>query len=373
MFDKIKKGFISIEIVVIASVVLIGGLAGTSAFLKNGQNAQGQSAAAMNNTIDMIEEEFEFGAGGLPEILGDIMIGNTTYESLQEAVDAAKDGDAIKLYADISDMAIEVDKDITISGNIYAHNVSILANGANELTVSGLTFTGNSWISSGTATKLTVSGVTANVTPSNTAQTNSRSAFIALGRSESKTLDLIVENCNIVSNGGTNPVLGWAAITSATISGNTFGSESAYQTNSDSVKFMGIAEGAIINIINNTVYSNYNGIVLGQNTTRGNAYTAYIDGNTFVGGADHIWIEVSGSNTTHATIDATSNNTVNGTTFKASDIKVHPNVNTWTSYAGVDVVKDGSGKVIGGQLAFYSADAIADNYKVGSNGEVTTK
>ena len=68
MFNKFKKAYISIEIVVIAAVVLIGGLAGTSAFLKNGQNAQSQSAAAMNNTIDMIEEEFDFstGSGELP-------------------------------------------------------------------------------------------------------------------------------------------------------------------------------------------------------------------------------------------------------------------------------------------------------------------
>ena len=63
MKKKFIKGFISIEIVVIAAVVLIGGLTGLSAFLKNGQNAQSQSATAMNNTIDMIGEEFDFGVG----------------------------------------------------------------------------------------------------------------------------------------------------------------------------------------------------------------------------------------------------------------------------------------------------------------------
>ena len=36
------------------------------------------------------------------------------------------------------------------------------------------------------------------------------------------------------------------------------------------------------------VYSDYNGIVLYQNTTRGNAYTATFAGNTFIGGADHV-------------------------------------------------------------------------------------
>ena len=63
-----KKGFIAIEAVIIAAVCILGGMAGTSAFLKNGQSAQARSAEAMNNTIDMIEEEFgiEFDAGEIP-------------------------------------------------------------------------------------------------------------------------------------------------------------------------------------------------------------------------------------------------------------------------------------------------------------------
>ena len=64
MFDKFKKAYISIEVVILASIVIIGGLCGLSAFLKNGQNAQSQSAEAMNNVIDMIGEEFDFGVGG---------------------------------------------------------------------------------------------------------------------------------------------------------------------------------------------------------------------------------------------------------------------------------------------------------------------
>ena len=63
MFKKFKKAYISIEIVVIAAVVLIGGLTGLSAFTKNGQNAQSQSAEAMNNAINMIGEEFDFSVG----------------------------------------------------------------------------------------------------------------------------------------------------------------------------------------------------------------------------------------------------------------------------------------------------------------------
>jgi len=297
-------------------------------------------------------------------------IGQTGYTTLADAVDKAASGDTVTVTAGISDEAISVDKNITITGTATLNNVSINADGADELTVSGLSFTGNSWINSGTAEKLTVSGVTANVTPSNTAYTNSRSAFISLGRSEQQQLELTVENCNIVSAGGSNPILGWAAITKATISGNTFGSDAAYQTNSDSIKFMAIADGAEFTITGNTIYSNYNGIVFGQNTTRDNAYTAVISGNTFVGSADHVWIEVSGSNTTKATIKATSDNTVNGMAFTAGDIKVHPNITTWISYAGVDVETDKDGKVIGGVLAFAAADAIAEGYELDKDGKV---
>ena len=68
MFSKFKKAYISIEVVILASIVIIGGMCGLSAFLKNGQNAQSQSAEAMNNVIDMIGEEFDFniGSGELP-------------------------------------------------------------------------------------------------------------------------------------------------------------------------------------------------------------------------------------------------------------------------------------------------------------------
>ena len=68
MFNKFKKAYISIEVVILASIVIIGGMCGLSAFLKNGQNAQSQSAEAMNNAINMIGEEFDFniGSGELP-------------------------------------------------------------------------------------------------------------------------------------------------------------------------------------------------------------------------------------------------------------------------------------------------------------------
>ena len=292
-------------------------------------------------------------------------VGSNKYEKIQEAVNAASENATIVIIGDASDETVTVDKNLIITGsNVTLNNVAFNANGANELTVSGLSFTGNSWINSGTAEKLTVSGVTANVTPSNKAYTNSRSAFISLGRSEQQQLELYVTDCNIVANGGGDAILGWAAITTATLTGNTFGSETAYQTNSDCVKFMAIAQGAVFNITGNTIYSNYNGIVFGQNTTRDNAYTVNVDGNTFKGNADHIWIEISGGSTCHATIEATSNNTVNGNTFTYEDIKAHTDViKSWTSYAGVDVVKNTDGKIIGGSFAHINELLIAEGYE----------
>ena len=299
-------------------------------------------------------------------------VGDVKYESIQEAVDAAQAGNEIVVIAAIDGEDVVVDKNVTIRGSVTLNDVSINAvEGASELTVSGLSFTGNSWINSGAVSKLTVTGVSANVTPSNATYTNSRSAFISLGRSEGKQLELIVTDCNIVANGGGDAILGWAAITNATLTGNTFGSETAYQTNSDCVKFMAIADGAVFNITGNTIYSNYNGIVFGQNTTRDNAYTVNVNTNNFYGDADHIWIEVSGSNTTHATIKATSDNKVNGIAFTANDIKLHPNLNTFTSYAGVDVVLDVNGKVLGGTFKYVADGVIADGYEKAENNDGT--
>ena len=312
-----------------------------------------------------------FEAAGITVAQPVAKIGDTPYATLQKAVDAAQNGDTVTVLADVSDVIVEVAKNITISGSVTMNNVGINAVGATEMTVGGLSFAGNSWINCGTATKLTVSGVTANVTPSNTAYTNSRSAFISLGRSEQHSLELVVENCNIVSKGGSDPILGWAAIVKATITGSVFGSESAYQSNSDSIKFMGIADGAEFAIRNNKFYSNYNGIVFGQNVTRDNSYSVVLDGNEFFGGADHIWIEITGGDTVHAKVKATSDNTVNGNKFTATDIKYRYGViKNWDGYAGVDVVTDADGKVIGGTLAYYDEDFVAEGYVVGSNGSV---
>ena len=332
---------------------------------------------AVTSVVTNIADHKVVYEGGMYKVVAKVyvaQVGSTKYETIQAAVNAATAGQTVTIIANVSGEAVEANKNITITdnGELTLNNVSINAvEGTNTLTVSNLSFTGNSWINSGAASELVVSGVTADVTPSNASVTNSRSAFISLGRSEQKTLELTVENSSIIARGGSDAILGWAAITEANLTGNTFGSASAYQTSSDCVKFMAIANNAVLNIINNNVYSNYNGIVFGQNTTRDNAYTANVSGNNFYGGADHIWIEVSGSNTCHATINATSSNKVNGNAFTANDIKVHPNLNTWTSYGGVDVVFDSNNKIIGGTFKYIADSVIAEGYEKSANTDGT--
>lgn len=330
----------------------------------------GNPTSKLTGTLEIEDVTFETSTGNTNPPVSDAVasINSKVYFSLADALAAANDGDTITVITNITDEAIEIDKNLTITGNVTANNVSINANGCDELTVSSLSFTGNSWINSGTASKLTISGVTANVNPSNATYTNSRSAFISLGRNESKPLGLTVENSNITTSKGTNPILGWATITSATIKGNTFDSRSGRQGFNDSIRIMAIADGAVLTITDNTIASDYNGIVLYQNTTRNNKYTTIIEKNAFIGGADHIWIEMNGTNTTHATIRATSDNTVNGEPFTASDIKVHRNIKTWTSYAGVDIVTDENGKVTGGQFLKLNDDVIAEGYEKVDNG-----
>ena len=323
------------------------------------------SAFSMKSAIEdaqvFANNGFLFGITGNPSIILEMYEDSTDAESFTLAANVTIKGRG---------HVMNITGDATVSGAATLIDTGINANGAEALTVSGLKFEGNSWINCGTAKTLTVSGVSADVRPSNTAQTNSRSAFISLGRSEQHTLALTVENCNIVAAGGADPILGWACITEANLTGNTFGSASAYQTNSDSVKFMSIADGAVLNFTNNTVYSNYNGIVLGQNTTRGNSYTANFDSNTFYGGADHVWIEVSGSNVCNGNVNLKGNNTVNGNAAVASDIKIHPNINTFTGYMGLDVELDENGKVIGGNLLKVGEGVIADGYELDANGNV---
>ena len=292
------------------------------------------------------------------------VIGTTGYASLAAAATAAQSGDTIVVIADISDEAVEVPVSVTITSDDAANprtlsNVSINATGSDiSLTVKDLAFIGNSWINSANGGELTVENVTADVSPSNGTAVNSRSAFIGLGRDESKTLALTVKDSTIVVPSGTDAILGWAKITEASIEGTTIGSASKKINSGDAVKIMGVASGATITFVGNTVYSDWNGIAIEPNTSRDNDYTAIFEKNTFVGDADHIWFDAQGSTVSHATVLATSDNTVNGAALTPANIA--NNDSTWTSYAGVDVVTNAAGKVTAGTFTSYSSDSAIE-------------
>ena len=301
-------------------------------------------------------------------------IGDTKYASIQDAVNAAQAGDKIVIIKDISNEAVTVDKNVTITSEnkVTLNNVSITANGTDvELIVSNLKFTGTSYINANNGKALTVTDVEADVTLNKAdAVTNSRAAFISLGASElTYGLKLTVEGCSIVVKGDSypDPILGWRYIADgSSVSNNTFGSKA--NPNWDAVKLMNVMDGATITFAGNTVYANGNGFAFGQNCSRDNAYKVNVNNNAFFGSADYVWIEVSGAATTHATINATSDNTVNGETFTVNDIKFSSKITAMTSYAGVDVVTDDDGKVIGGTLTKLSnADVLADGYKLVEN------
>ncbi|MBE6912326.1 MAG: hypothetical protein E7473_07360 [Ruminococcaceae bacterium] len=306
-------------------------------------------------------------------------IGDDDYSSISDAVADADNGDVVVVVADVATGEdVVVDKSITITGGDTKptlNNVSITANGTDvELTVSDLAFTGKSYINANNAKALTVSGVNADVVLDNAdAVTNSRAAFVSLGSSELNgcPLKLTLTNNTIVVTGDNNPdpVLGWRYIADgSSVAGNTFGSEE--KKNFDAVKFLNFMDGATITLFGNTVYVWGNGFAFGQNNSRASTYTAVIDDNDFVGaGADFVWIEVSGSTETNAIIKTTSENTIteNGETraFAVSDIKT--NVENWTNYAGLDIVVDSEGKVVGGYLTFSSnLDVIAEGYEIDS-------
>ena len=52
MKTLMKLGYVSVEVIVVAAIVIIGGLAGVSAFLKNGQNAQKTASENMNTALN---------------------------------------------------------------------------------------------------------------------------------------------------------------------------------------------------------------------------------------------------------------------------------------------------------------------------------
>lgn len=245
-----------------------------------------------------------------------------------------------------------------------------------------MSFTGKSYINANNGKALTIDNVNADVTLNSAdAVTNSRAAFVSLGASEMNDKPLLVKimNSNIVVVGNNNPdpVLGWRYIADGSlIRGNTFGAEG--KGNIDSFKFMNFMNNATITVKNNTAYVKGNGFTFGQNNSRANMYNAIVEGNTFIGNADYIWVEMSGStNPIQGNIIA-NNNMVGNSEFQVTDIKTN---NQKVNSAVINLEKDAQGKIIGGvyssltvsEYIEYVRENLADGYTLteNSNGSYT--
>ena len=51
MKNLMKLGYVSIEVIIVAAVVIVGGLCGVLAFIKNGKENQGKAVNAMNDAV----------------------------------------------------------------------------------------------------------------------------------------------------------------------------------------------------------------------------------------------------------------------------------------------------------------------------------
>lgn len=308
------------------------------------------------------------------------VVGDGNYETLSECIEEANEGDKILISKVISDETVVINKSvkITSSESIILNNVTItVASEDVELTVSNLNFTGKSYINANNAQSLIVENVNAEVTlDSSDAVTNSRAAFISLGASEmnDKPLYLKIMNNNIVVTGNNypDPILGWRYIADGSIiSNNTFGAEG--KENWEAVRLMNFMDNATITMKNNVAYVSGNGFALCQNNSRENSYTAIIEKNTFLGSADYIWLEMTGTGNILASIVA-NDNIANGSALDVSMIKSNgKNIN----YAVVDLKTDGEGKFVGGTYSSLTSDDyieyvnsnLASGYSLESNSD----
>ena len=303
-------------------------------------------------------------------------VGGVEYETLADAIEAAQSGETIRVIADISDEAVTVNKNLTITGTATLNNVSITMSGTTvELTVSGLNFTGSSYINANNGAALTVTDVTATVAPT---KLSGRAAFIVAGTSElSHGLKLVVKN-NVIKSAQSKTdfysaaIFGWRYIDDGSeISGNTFGAEDNRYT-FIGVKFMNAIDDAKITIANNTIYGTSESYVLlafdlYQNCSRANAYTVVSKNNTInatIGNsypviAFYLEGNTGFSDATNVTL-IDNGTTLNGNPITLSDIDVSDVGSDYDKYFGVDVVTDANGKIISGTFGG-DMDTLAEN------------
>ena len=329
------------------------------------------------------------------------------YENLSRAIDAASDGGTVTLLADISNTGVWICKNLTIDGNgrtlsnvnITTGTITAAENYGKKIdfTLKNLKFTGDSYIEANNCAALTVEGCTADVAPSK--KYDDRIVFIHFGSkyavsNDSTTgLKLTIKDSQfVVSNGvysQNSPavIYGYNYISRAEITGNTFGSESVPCT-FFAVGLQNATVNAQYTISDNTVYGsnididghttrNFYAFALTPTSNPANAYSATFENNTLINTnkvpSGHTfkiaWVSAS-SGKVEAKINAKINNTINGELLTAADIWVSDENSCL--YAGVDIVTNNNGKIIGGTLAVNSPlTAIAEGYTAVKNTDGT--
>ncbi len=326
-------------------------------------------------------------------------INGKKYISLQEAVNKAADGDTIVVTSDISDEKVTVNGDVTITGAAPVATFALTA--GNDITLTNVIFDvkkdaslsldavavrGLSYIDADRPEAISVTNCDIDVT-TKSAGIGCPPAFINFsnenGWENTSVVLTFVNNSLLVtsSNAATHGIAGWNTIESATITGNTFGSEAAPLSNA-AVKLMNFVEGATVTVNNNNFYVNSkdagyapNAIQLFQNNSRGNNYKAvisannfYVDDATAAIGINENAMGNPDSYPGNGQVAIGKDNTVNGRAIAIADILVFGNGIAdigRQDYVGLGVEYDENGKIIAGTFSEYSGalnEFLADGY-----------
>ena len=315
-------------------------------------------------------------------------VGDDVYKTLVEAIVAANPGDTVTVINDVSDEAVSVTKNITLTSDVSnkatLNNVVLTMNGTTvELTVSNLKFTGSSYINANDGAALTVTNCEADVNPT---KITGRAAFIVVGTGEpTHGLKLVVTDNTILSAQSSTDfysaaIFGWRYLADGTnISNNIFGSESTpycFVT----IKLMNAMNNATFTLKNNTVYGSnknwkYWAFDLYQNCSRDNTYTVISEENKVI-------INLSGDNNVAAfylegkggtnLIMLDSGTTVNGKALTMDDVNASGLPENYDKFYGINVTLDENGKIISGILSSTPGEEyVAEGYEAIKNADGT--
>ena len=340
----------------------------------------------------------------------------SSYATVEDAINAAQDSDTVTISAGTyqsNGSEITIDKDITIQGegnresvlNNYVFNIQS-ANQSNptSVTFDNLSFTGTSQIrvlgidSSNQTPSLTVNNCYAKLaytdTDKSTSEYDQQGQLIYLKGGTTTNLDLTVTGCTLINahtitGEDASPVImgNGTNIVNATITGNTFGSETD-PCDRVAVKFGRRQDKTTIDISNNTVYgattankdfnildlwqsggNSYDGlkVIMKNNTVnceiKGNqqAYIAYIEGSVKAPETSkNVSLIVADGNTVNGASSNLVKNKADAKKFPVAAAKLTTAAGTTTYYAKVQDAVDDAGKNGGGTITLLQDQDATD-------------